>query len=112
MPFSLFFLKFLLDNSQIYHSTNFIVDIYRPWPVSLVVLPVKMFIAKNELAFVTQFMSPMSTRLNNCKCKSQIDNSSLNLTTIQVHDSCWDGTVHFLDLQGTMNVPSVRKPSI
>ena len=49
-----------------------------------------MFITTNELAFTTQFMSPMSTGLNNCKCKSQIDNSSLNLTTIQVHDSCWN----------------------
>ena len=31
----------------------------------------------------------MSTGLDNCKCKSQIvNNSSLNLTTLQVHDSC------------------------
>ena len=65
-----------------------------------------MFITTNELAFATQFMSPMSTGLDKfCKCKSQIDNSSLNLTTIQVHDSCWNSTVHFL--QGT-----VRKLSI
>ena len=59
MPFSLFFLKLLLVYSQNYRST--FVDIYRPWPVSLVVLPVKMFVTTNELAFATQFMSPMST---------------------------------------------------
>ena len=105
VPFSLFFLKLLLVYSQNYRST--FVDIYRPWPVALVVLPVKMFITTNELAFATQFMSPMSTWLDNCKCKSKIDNSSLNLTTIQVHDSCRDGTVHFL--QGTVNLSSVKK---
>ena len=66
-----------------------------------------MFITMNELVFTTQFMSPMSTGLDNCKCKSQIDNSSLNLTTIQVHDSCRNCTVHFL--QGTVNLSSVKK---
>ena len=74
------------------------------------VLPVRTFITTNELAFATQFMSPMSTVLDNCKCKNQIDNSSLNLTTIQVHGSCRNSTVHFL--QGTVNLSSVRKLSI
>ena len=69
-----------------------------------------MFTAMNELAFATQFMSPMSTGLDNCKCKNQIDNSSLNLTTIQVHGSCRNSTVHFL--QGTVNLSLVRKLSI
>ena len=74
------------------------------------VLPVRTFITTNELAFATQFMSPMSTGLYNCKCKNQIDNSSLNLTTIQVHGSYRNSTVHFL--QGTVNLSSVRKLSI
>ena len=101
VPFSLFFLKLLLVYSQNYRSTCFIVDIYRPWPVSLVVLPVRMFITTNELAFATQFifMSPMSTGLDNCKCKSQIDNSSLNVTTIQVHDSCRNSMYTFFRVQ-------------
>ena len=69
--------KLLLVWSQNYRSTCFIVDIYRPWPVPLVVLPVRIFITTNELAFATQFMSPMSTGLDNCKCKSQMDNSGI-----------------------------------
>ena len=68
-----------------------------------------MFTTTNEMAFATQFMSPMSTELDNCNCKSQIDNLSLNLTTIQVYDSCWNSTVHFR--QGTVNLSSVRKLS-
>ena len=71
------------------------------------VLPVRMFITTNELAFSTQFVSPMSTGHDNCKCKSKIDDSSLNLTTIQVHDSCRNSTVHFLLV--TVNLSSVRK---
>ena len=70
----------------------------------------KLFITTNELAFATQFMSLMSTGLDNCKCKNQIDNSSLNLTTIQVNGSFRNSTVHFL--QGTVNLSSVRKLSI
>ena len=69
-----------------------------------------MFITMNELAFVTQFMLLMSTGLDNCKCKNQIDNSSLNLTMIQVRGSCKNSTVHFL--QGTVSLSSVRKLSI
>ena len=99
------FKKLLLVLCQNYRSTCFIVGIYRPWPVALVVLPVKRFITTNELVFATQFMSPMSTGIDNCKCKSQIDNSSLNLTTIQVHDSCRNSTVHFL--LDTVNLSSV-----
>ena len=64
VPFSLFFLKLRLV--QNYRSTCFIVDVYRPWPVALVVLQVRMFITMNELGFATQFMSPMSTGLDNC----------------------------------------------
>ena len=45
-----------------------------------------------------------------CKCKNQIDNSSVNLTTIQIHGSCRNSTVHFL--QGTVNLSSVRKLNI
>ena len=61
-PFSaLFFLKLLFVYSQNYRNTSFAVDIYRPWPVSLVVLPLKMFIIMNELEFAIQFMSPMLT---------------------------------------------------
>ena len=59
--FSLFFLKLCLVYGQNYRSSSFIVDIYIPWHVSLVVLAVKMFITMNELAFATQFMSSMST---------------------------------------------------
>ena len=70
----------------------------------------KIFITANELAFATQFMSPISTRLDNCKCKSKINNLSLNLTTIQIHDSFRNGTVYLL--QGTVNLSSVRKLSI
>ena len=69
-----------------------------------------MFITTNELAFATQFMSPMSTGHDNCKCKSQMDNSWLNLTTIQAHDSCRNSTAHFL--LNTENLSSVRKLSI
>ena len=66
-----------------------------------------MFITTDELAFATQFMSPMSTELDNCKCKNQIDNSSLNLTTIQVHGSYRNSTVYFL--QGTVNLLFSKK---
>ena len=86
VPFSLWDLELLLVYSQNYRSTSFIVDIYRRWPVSLVVLAVEMFIIANELAFATQFMSHVSmTDLTTEGVNGQFIYS---INYIRVHESC------------------------